>query len=175
VERNAVAEYDGVSVAGQFAGGTGPFAGRHSEKGRPAWASVGGSGASAARPVDDEATRQAAGTPTGWRHAGGRAASVGSGLAAVGLLLWQCVDFLYADIGGPTTVLTATLLGLAAWWALAPANATRPGGSGRPAGGGVRRGPAVRPYEGTTVPPYEGPTVRPYEGPRKGPQEGPRR
>ncbi|SHL30948.1 O-antigen ligase family protein [Actinacidiphila paucisporea] len=42
----------------------------------------------------------------------------GPGLAAVGLLLWQCVDFLYADIGGPSTVLTALLLGLAAWWAL---------------------------------------------------------
>lgn len=41
-----------------------------------------------------------------------------AGLAAVGLLLWQCVDFLYADIGGPSTVLTATLIGLAAWWAL---------------------------------------------------------
>lgn len=42
------------------------------------------------------------------------------GLAAVGLLLWTCVDFLYADIGGPSTVLTATVLGLAAWWALNP-------------------------------------------------------
>ncbi|MFF7158045.1 O-antigen ligase family protein [Streptomyces sp. NPDC008139] len=44
-----------------------------------------------------------------------------SGLAAVGLLIWQCVDFLYADIGGPSTVLTAVLLGLTAWWALSPA------------------------------------------------------
>ncbi|WP_329177213.1 O-antigen ligase family protein [Streptomyces sp. NBC_01477] len=43
---------------------------------------------------------------------------LGPGMAAVGLLLWQCVDFLYADIGGPSTVLTALLLGLAAWWAL---------------------------------------------------------
>jgi O-antigen ligase len=41
-----------------------------------------------------------------------------AGLTAVGLLLWQCVDFLYADIGGPSTVLTSLLLGLAAWWAL---------------------------------------------------------
>jgi O-antigen ligase len=94
-----------------------------------------------------------------WRAPATPRGPAACGLAAVGLLVWQCVDFLYADIGGPTTVLTATLLGLAAWWALAPANATRPGGSGRPAGGGVRRGPAVRPYE----------------GPRKGPQEGPRR
>ncbi|MFR9675598.1 O-antigen ligase family protein [Streptomyces sp. TR06-5] len=42
------------------------------------------------------------------------------GLAAVGLLVWQLVDFLYADIGGPSTVLTALLFGLAAWWAFAP-------------------------------------------------------
>ncbi|WP_420802444.1 O-antigen ligase family protein [Streptomyces taklimakanensis] len=43
------------------------------------------------------------------------------GLAAVGLLVLVCVDFLYADIGGPSTVLTALALGLAAWWALSPA------------------------------------------------------
>ncbi|MGW5678871.1 O-antigen ligase family protein [Streptomyces sp. NPDC003860] len=42
------------------------------------------------------------------------------GLAAVALLLWQTVDFLYADIGGPSTVLTGIVLGLAACWALAP-------------------------------------------------------
>ncbi|MFI6287047.1 O-antigen ligase family protein [Streptomyces sp. NPDC051018] len=42
------------------------------------------------------------------------------GLMAVGLLLWQTVDFLYADIGGPSTVLTGIVLGLAARWALAP-------------------------------------------------------
>ncbi|GAA3372623.1 O-antigen ligase family protein [Streptomyces sannanensis] len=41
------------------------------------------------------------------------------GLIACGLLIWQLVDFLYADIGGPSTVLTAIGLGLAAWWALA--------------------------------------------------------
>ncbi|QPP07136.1 O-antigen ligase family protein [Streptomyces bathyalis] len=45
------------------------------------------------------------------------------GLAAVGLLVWQGVDFLYADIGGPSTVLTAVLLGTVAWWALAPSPA----------------------------------------------------
>ncbi|MFD6989103.1 O-antigen ligase family protein [Streptomyces sp. NPDC059943] len=39
-------------------------------------------------------------------------------LVAVGLLIWQLVDFGYADIGGPSTVLTAVVLGLAAWWAL---------------------------------------------------------
>jgi O-antigen ligase len=47
------------------------------------------------------------------------------GLAAIGLLLWTCVDFLYADIGGPCTVLTAVLLGLTAWWSLAPTNGPR--------------------------------------------------
>ncbi|MFE3252229.1 O-antigen ligase family protein [Streptomyces sp. NPDC059209] len=39
-------------------------------------------------------------------------------LVALGLLVWQLVDFGYADIGGPSTVLTAVVLGLAAWWAL---------------------------------------------------------
>ncbi|WP_405802000.1 O-antigen ligase family protein [Streptomyces sp. NBC_01506] len=39
-------------------------------------------------------------------------------LVAAGLLIWQLVDFGYADIGGPSTVLTAVVLGLAAWWAL---------------------------------------------------------
>ncbi|MEV0318839.1 O-antigen ligase family protein [Streptomyces sp. NPDC050658] len=39
-------------------------------------------------------------------------------LVACGLLGWQLVDFVYADIGGPSTVLMAVVLGLAAWWAL---------------------------------------------------------
>ncbi|GAA2918513.1 O-antigen ligase family protein [Kitasatospora cinereorecta] len=53
------------------------------------------------------------------------AAAVDCGLAAVGLMTWQTVDFLYADIGGPSTVLTGIVLGLAAWWALAaPGRAT---------------------------------------------------
>ncbi|MYZ35539.1 hypothetical protein GT002_10570, partial [Streptomyces sp. SID4917] len=42
-------------------------------------------------------------------------------LAVTGLLVWQLVDFGYADIGGPSTVLTAVMFGLAAWWALGPA------------------------------------------------------
>ncbi|GAA1959787.1 O-antigen ligase family protein [Kitasatospora viridis] len=41
-----------------------------------------------------------------------------AGPAVVGLLCWVLVDFLYADIGGTTTVLTSVILGLAAWWAL---------------------------------------------------------
>ncbi|MGX2996325.1 O-antigen ligase family protein [Streptomyces sp. JNUCC 64] len=40
------------------------------------------------------------------------------GLLACGLLVWQLVDFGYADIGGPSTVLTAVSLGVVAWWAL---------------------------------------------------------
>ncbi|MZE48932.1 hypothetical protein GTY49_39650, partial [Streptomyces sp. SID5477] len=40
---------------------------------------------------------------------------------ACGLLVWQLTDFAYADIGGPSTVLTAVCFGLAAWWALASA------------------------------------------------------
>ncbi|MFD5098980.1 O-antigen ligase family protein [Streptomyces albidochromogenes] len=47
------------------------------------------------------------------------------GLAAIGLTVYQTVDFLYADIGGPSTVLTGVILGLAAWWALAPGEAPR--------------------------------------------------
>ncbi|MDT9684866.1 O-antigen ligase family protein [Streptomyces sp. TRM76323] len=39
-------------------------------------------------------------------------------LVALGLLGWQLVDFLYADIGGPSTVVTAVVLGVAAWWGL---------------------------------------------------------
>lgn len=34
-------------------------------------------------------------------------------------MTWQSVNFLYSDIGGPTTVLSGVVLGLAAWWALA--------------------------------------------------------
>ncbi|MEV6552110.1 O-antigen ligase family protein [Streptomyces sp. NPDC051597] len=52
--------------------------------------------------------------------AAGRRRDRDCGLAATGLLLWLLVDFFYGDIGGPSTVLTALALGLAAWWALAP-------------------------------------------------------
>ncbi|MDI3388470.1 O-antigen ligase family protein [Streptomyces sp. B-S-A8] len=48
------------------------------------------------------------------------------GLVAVGLLVWQLIDFLYADIGGPSTALTGIVFGLCAWWALAA-----PEGAGR--------------------------------------------
>ncbi|MFJ9471932.1 O-antigen ligase family protein [Streptomyces caniferus] len=55
---------------------------------------------------------------------------VDCGLVAVGLLVWQAVDFLSSDIGGPSTVLTAVLLGLVGWWALEP-GAVREPESGR--------------------------------------------
>ncbi|UNO43234.1 O-antigen ligase family protein [Streptomyces sp. MST-110588] len=57
------------------------------------------------------------------RRVAGRSAAAGEGdcaLAAVGLLVWLVVDFLYADIGGPSTVLTGIILGMAGWWALRP-------------------------------------------------------
>ncbi|WP_405019740.1 O-antigen ligase family protein [Kitasatospora sp. NBC_00070] len=47
----------------------------------------------------------------------------GPRLAALGLLVWVLVDFLYADIGGTTTVLTSVILGLAARTALPGPNA----------------------------------------------------
>ncbi|WP_435880697.1 O-antigen ligase family protein [Streptomyces parvulus] len=50
------------------------------------------------------------------RRAGG--GGLDCGLIACGLLVWQLTDFAYADIGGPSTVLTAVCFGLAAWWAL---------------------------------------------------------
>ncbi|MEW2398467.1 O-antigen ligase family protein [Streptomyces sp. NPDC046862] len=48
----------------------------------------------------------------------GRSGGLDCGLVACGLIVWQLVDFVYADIGGPSTVLTGVALGLAAWWAL---------------------------------------------------------
>ncbi|MCX5056955.1 O-antigen ligase family protein [Streptomyces sp. NBC_00201] len=48
-------------------------------------------------------------------------------LAALGLLLWQLVNFLYSDIGGPSTTLTAVCFGLVAWWSLAGGAPTGPG------------------------------------------------
>ncbi|MFJ8540620.1 O-antigen ligase family protein [Streptomyces sp. NPDC093586] len=39
-------------------------------------------------------------------------------LVACGLLVWTLTDFLYGDIGGPSTMVTALALGLVAWWAL---------------------------------------------------------
>ncbi|MFF3861746.1 O-antigen ligase family protein [Streptomyces sp. NPDC002209] len=63
------------------------------------------------------------------------------GLIAIGLFVWQLTDFLYADIGGPSTVLTGVIIGLAAWWALP----SRSGGDAVPGGSG---GPGARPAFG---------------------------
>ncbi|MET9575650.1 O-antigen ligase family protein [Streptomyces massasporeus] len=54
-----------------------------------------------------------------WRTRRGRAPGLDCGLVACGLLVWQLTDFAYADIGGPSTVLTAMCFGLTAWWGLA--------------------------------------------------------
>jgi O-antigen ligase len=57
------------------------------------------------------------------RRAGGRDPSgsggLECGLVACGLIVWLLADFAYADIGGPSTVLTGVVLGLVARWALA--------------------------------------------------------
>ncbi|MFD8701793.1 O-antigen ligase family protein [Kitasatospora sp. NPDC059648] len=50
----------------------------------------------------------------------------GAVLAALALLTWVLVDFLYADIGGTTTVLTSVVLGLAARAALQEAPRPEP-------------------------------------------------
>ncbi|MFD8303006.1 O-antigen ligase family protein [Streptomyces sp. NPDC059690] len=54
-----------------------------------------------------------------------------------GLLLWQLIDFAYADIGGPSTVLTAVVFGAVAWWALVGADEAGP--RTRRAAGAVER------------------------------------
>ncbi|MFD7326970.1 O-antigen ligase family protein [Streptomyces sp. NPDC059875] len=48
-----------------------------------------------------------------------RARGADCALVAIGLLSWQLIDFFYADIGGPSTVLMSVVFGLAAWWSLA--------------------------------------------------------
>lgn len=58
------------------------------------------------------------------------------GLVATGLFVWQLTDFLYADIGGPSTVLTGVIIGLAAWWAL-PSAGRAGAGAGASGGGPV--------------------------------------
>ncbi|MEU8958456.1 O-antigen ligase family protein [Streptomyces sp. NPDC048518] len=70
------------------------------------------------------------------RQRGGPGGPGGSGgpeldcaLVACGLLIWQLIDFMYADIGGPSTVLTAVALGAVAWWAVGAR--ARPGEAGR--------------------------------------------
>ncbi|WP_314223157.1 O-antigen ligase family protein [Streptomyces zaehneri] len=57
----------------------------------------------------------------GWFRVRRRGPGLDCALVACGLLIWQLVDFAYADIGGPSTVLTAVVFGAVAWWALAGA------------------------------------------------------
>ncbi|MEU6536507.1 O-antigen ligase family protein [Streptomyces sp. NPDC047000] len=66
--------------------------------------------------------------------AGVSGAGTDCALVSCGLLIWQSTDFVYADIGGPSTVLTAVCLGLAAWWALVGSEGT---GSGSASAGEV--------------------------------------
>ncbi|MCK1817042.1 O-antigen ligase family protein [Streptomyces sp. XM4011] len=89
-----------------------------------------------------------------------RCGPVDGGLLATGLMVWLTVNFVYADIGGPTTVLTAVAFGLVAWWALAPA-ALRPEPAARPDTAALRPEPAARPD--AAVPP--GGTARPERQP----------
>ncbi|MEV0244020.1 O-antigen ligase family protein [Streptomyces sp. NPDC050674] len=80
-----------------------------------------------------------------WRTRRTSAPGLDCGLVACGLLVWQLTDFAYADIGGPSTVLTAMCFGLVAWWGLAgtatPAVAGR-GRSGSAGRGMAREAPA---------------------------------
>ncbi|MHC3391380.1 O-antigen ligase family protein [Streptomyces lavendulocolor] len=93
------------------------------------------------------------------RRAGTRRAGTlpACGLVAVGLLVWQLVDFAYADVGGPATVLTALVLGMAAWWSFAPHRpaggpATGTGTTGTGTDTGTPAGP-VPPRRGAPAPP----------------------
>ncbi|NEC28528.1 O-antigen ligase family protein, partial [Streptomyces sp. SID8111] len=65
-----------------------------------------------------------------WRVRRSGGPGLDCGLVACGLLVRLLTDFSYADIGGPSTVLTAVCLGLAAWWALAGDTVPRPAGPG---------------------------------------------
>ncbi|MEU9378835.1 O-antigen ligase family protein [Streptomyces sp. NPDC048255] len=76
---------------------------------------------------------------------GGGAAIRDCGLIATGLFVWQLTDFLYADIGGPSTVLTGVIIGLAAWWALPPRGDA---GSGSPVPHGPRSSPGRPAHDG---------------------------
>ena len=106
--------------------------------------------------------------PAGLRSARGRPPRAGDGAgpptagsSPSGCWSGSRVDFLYADIGGPSTVLTAVVLGLVAWWALAPTptaerRGTRPMTEthasrtthGAPPSTGRSRRPDVRPGSG---------------------------
>lgn len=74
------------------------------------------------------------------------------GLIALGLLVWQLTDFLYADIGGPSTVLTGVIIGLAAWWALPlPSRGAATGSLGAASPAGAAFGGVTGPTPGTVA------------------------
>ncbi|MFF4539321.1 O-antigen ligase family protein [Streptomyces aureus] len=77
----------------------------------------------------------------------GNSANTGRGtdcaLVACGLLVWQLVDFVYADIGGPSTVLTGVVFGVVGWWALMDPSATSAARATAPAAA-VRKEAAAR-------------------------------
>lgn len=80
-----------------------------------------------------------------WRARRSGGPGLDCGLVACGLLVRLLTDFSYADIGGPSTVLTAVCLGLAAWWALAGATVPPPAGPGpAPAAHGAPEGAGAR-------------------------------
>ncbi|MFE4700401.1 O-antigen ligase family protein [Streptomyces sp. NPDC056738] len=64
-------------------------------------------------------------------------------LVACGLLVWQLIDFVYADIGGPSTVLTGVVFGVIGWWALMDPSVT-PGTEGSAPTAAVREEAAAR-------------------------------
>jgi len=74
--------------------------------------------------------RPGTGTGAGADRGADRGADCGA--VAVGLLGWQLVDFLYSDIGGPSTVLTAVVLGLVVRWALGPGQLGAPADESAP-------------------------------------------
>jgi O-antigen ligase len=65
-----------------------------------------------------------------WRTRAAAPGGAGPGLAVASLTAWQIVDFAYADIGGPSTVMTGVMLGFAAAWALGRTAGTAPWGRG---------------------------------------------
>ncbi|MEU3945615.1 O-antigen ligase family protein [Streptomyces sp. NPDC029526] len=80
-----------------------------------------------------------------WRVRRSGGPGLDCGLIACGLLVRLLTDFSYADIGGPSTVLTAVCLGLAAWWALTGSAGPRPAGPGPvPAARGTAEGAGAR-------------------------------
>ncbi|MER5404545.1 O-antigen ligase family protein [Streptomyces sp. NPDC002769] len=85
-------------------------------------------------------------------------------LVSCGLLGWQLVDFVYADIGGPSTVLTGVCFGLVAWWALvdraSPLSlASAAAASPTPRASEAAASPTSRAFEAAAPPPVSSPAA----------------